>query len=258
MGGMQRPLAKGKLLITGLVQKDPRNATCRQQKPQQLPRHTWTTGTNDIWTSKKPDFTAPKWRSDNFPHLLLYRTGYIVYHYKLPGFFKQRDCIFLNKEVPRCGSQILPLLSTTADSLYHCCMSGYMATKTAKNQNQSNSTLNNQHAPYHLTPKAREYFGHCCIPNLSFQFLLEVCMFHLSVFSLEEGSAAFAPFPALSWCQCPLLALGYPGSTSPTISLEGHISKVPSSCTKCSSDHLKGRNTTRGFLLKIQTCSSCP
>lgn len=183
-------------------------------------------------------------------------TLFTIINYQV--FFKQRDCIFLNKEVPRCGSQILPLLSTTADSLYHCCMSGYMATKTAKNQNQSNSTLNNQHAPYHLTPKAREYFGHCCIPNLSFQFLLEVCMFHLSVFSLEEGSAAFAPFPALSWCQCPLLALGYPGSTSPTVSLEGHISKVPFSCTKCSSDHLKGRNTTRGFLLKIQTCSSCP
>lgn len=140
-----------------------------------------------------------------------------------------------------------------------------MATKPAKNpkpNKKSNSNLKNQHAPYHLTSKPREDFGCCCIPDLSLQFLLEVCMFQLSVFTLQEGSAASAPLPAqeaLSWCQSLLPALGSLGNTSPSVSLEGPMSKDPSSCTKCSSDCLKGRNTPPGFLLKIQTCSfSCP
>lgn len=28
--------------------------------------------------------------SDSFPHLLLYRTGYIIYHYRLLGFLTRR------------------------------------------------------------------------------------------------------------------------------------------------------------------------
>lgn len=133
----------------------------------------------------------------------------------------------MNYEVLRCssGSQILPLLSTTADSLYHCCTSGYMATKPAKTpkpNKKTNSTLNNQHAPYHLTSKPQEDFGHCCIPDHSLPFLLEFCMFQLSVFTLQEGSAALAPFPAqeaLSWCQSALLALGSLANTPFPVSL---------------------------------------